>query len=198
MKKINNSLYGQLITHIIFSAAFSLFLFFFLSSFCDHSLNAYLKKTNYDHLWRSVQIERLQKFITDKHLSTADLTSLTPYLNSSQISLLQLYDNGNLLYEWDNFGDNDMEKEESYFSVWRDNFFLSFADINAEVYIAGANVWKLYAGIKFIILVLCFLIFIFALLIFIKSKIKYSYSESRNSNTGKRRFRLLHFSKRYR
>ena len=173
MKKINNSLYGQLITHIIFSAAFSLFLFFFLSSFCDHSLNAYLKKTNYDHLWRSVQIERLQKFITDKHLSTDDLTSLTPYLNSSQISLLQLYDNGNLLYEWDNFGDNDMEKEESYFSVWRDNFFLSFADINAEVYIAGANVWKLYAGIKFIILVLCFLIFIFALLIFIKSKIKY-------------------------
>ncbi len=77
MKKINNSLYGQLITHIICSAAFSLFLFFFLSSFCNHSLNAYLKKTNYDHLWRSVQIERLQKFITDKHLSTSDLTSLT-------------------------------------------------------------------------------------------------------------------------
>ena len=66
-----------------------------------------------------------------------------------------------------------MEKEESYFSVWRDNFFLSFTDINAEVYIAGANVWKLYAGVKFIILVLCFLIFIFALLIFIKSKIEY-------------------------
>ena len=173
MKKISNSLYGQLIKHIIFSATFSLFLFFFLSAICDHSLSTYLKKTDYDHLWRSVQIERLQKFVTDKHLSTTDLTALTPYLNSSQITLLQLYDGEKLLYEWDNFGDNDTEKESSYFSVWRDSFFLSFADINVEVYIAGANVWKLYAGIKFIILVLCFLIFICALLIFIKSKIKY-------------------------
>ena len=41
------------ITHIICSAAFSLFLFFFLSSFCNHALTYLKKKTNYDHLWRS-------------------------------------------------------------------------------------------------------------------------------------------------
>lgn len=169
-----SSIYVQLLRLLILSALGSFLLFAGLEAVSSFLISRHFESPAYVERQNNRYIQKLEKYIRQEEISTADTQELKEWTKKQKVLYLQIFKDNLLVFDSE-YSQKEVEKEgfqvsnaelENYYTV-------EFEDGPAKVSIAGAYVYQLYNYIFIGELLLSFGFFLLFVLMGIRKKMRY-------------------------
>lgn len=172
----------QLFLLLLFSAFVAVGVFYGLDRIGENVVYDYYSSSDYSSKKDERYIAGLQEYISQKNLSTSDISELSKWMESQKVlSSMLVFKDDILVYDSDYPEEKDLRYEKisrDYYS-WNVFYPVQFLDGEADISISGVYDYQLYNCLTVLEMVISFGVFVFLVLIGIRRKMKYIRKLSR-------------------
>lgn len=169
-----DSIYAQLLRLILLSAFFAFIVFVGIDQAGEYLVDKYLEETDYIERKNQEYIEKLQKYIDRKQISSRDISQLNSWVKAQKILSVRIYKDEIQVFNSE-YPDQEIWEEEitagNY--AWESYYYVEFTDGIAEVNVTGVYDYQFYNYALIAEIVISFLLFLLFVLLGIRKKMEY-------------------------
>lgn len=169
-----HSIYVQLLKLLLIAAAVAFVSFQAFRLAGEYLLESYLENSTYVEKQNVIYLNRLQRYVDDKGLSSEDISTINKWIQRQRLIYVRIYDGDYLIYDSDypNADISSVEAVAGNYS-WESYFDLQLSDKTLEVMISGTFSYQLYSWLLVADIMVSFVLFLVLVLLGIRRKMNY-------------------------
>lgn len=169
-----HSIYAQLLKLLLIAAAVAFVSFQAFRLAGEYLLESYLENSTYVEKQNVIYLNRLQRYVDDKGLSSEDISTINKWIQRQRLIYVRIYDGDYLIYDSDypNADISSVEAVAGNYS-WESYFDLQLSDKTLEVMISGTFSYQLYSWLLVADIMVSFVLFLVLVLLGIRRKMNY-------------------------
>lgn len=169
-----HSIYVQLLKLLLIAAAVAFVSFQAFRLAGEYLLECYLENSTYVEKQNVIYLNRLQRYVDDKGLSSEDISTINKWIQRQRLIYVRIYDGDYLIYDSDypNADISSVEAVAGNYS-WESYFDLQLSDKTLEVMISGTFSYQLYSWLLVADIMVSFVLFLVLVLLGIRRKMNY-------------------------
>ena len=173
-KNRKDSIYFQLLLLLISWAAAAVFMFLVLRFAGEYAVDQYYRQSDYEERRSEAYIEKFQKYINEKELTSRDTGAISAWVKKQKILSIRIYKDGIEVFDSD-YPQQELWEEaiEANEYTWEIYYAVQFADGVARVSIFGIYSYQAYNILQIVGMLLSFAFFLLFVLLGIRRKINY-------------------------